>query len=382
MFARALLLVSVLALALGAAATEAQAPTQAERAADMAARYIISLQNADGGFPAFGEESAPGSTIDAIFALIAAGYEPTPLYNKGLSPVDYLASQAASYASDPGAAAKLALAVALIARDPSIGLDLRDFGGVDLLDTMAEAVDAETGAYGLDLFDECFYVLALSAAGEPVPEPVLEHLRTRRAQDGGWEFSLGGGSDTNTTAMVLQALIAGGVRRGDHAIGAAIGYLAFSQNEDGGFGFVPGAETDANSTALVIQALAAAGQDLGREGRFARASGTPVEALLRFVNEETGALQFEGADSPFATYQGVPGLLLAPFPDLVPRPQPDLDDATATVEPVRTATTAAPDGLPRTGSGDRGGGIAWPATALLGAAGVALGVGALAARRR
>lgn len=370
-------LAAIVALAAGVTVTPAAEP-QTE-AASAAVEYIKSLQNADGGFPAFGAESTPGSTIDALFALVAAGVGPDSVRNGGNSPLDYLETQAATYASDPGAAAKLALGVSVAGRDPG------DFGGVDLLSTMSDGVDEGSGAYGLDLFDECFYILALVAAGEPVPEDVYQHLHSSRAEDGGWEFTPGSGSDSNTTAMVTQALVAAGAPDDDHAVGATLGYFRAIQNGDGGFGFAVDAETDPNSTALVIQAIAAAGASLDEDGRFAPNGNTPLEALLTFRNAETGALQYAGEDSAFATYQAVPALMLAPFPHLAsvgdraptPAPSPVPDGASPTRAP--TATPAV-SGLPPAGGGRAGPGAGpWvlPAAILL-AAGA---IGASAALR-
>lgn len=339
-------------------------------AANAAADYIIALQNPDGGFPAFGDESSPGATLDAVFALVAVDRNVFEVTSNGSSPVDYLETQAAAYAKDPGAAAKLAIGVA------ALGLDASDFAGFDLLALMEGSFDEETGIYGLDLFDEALYMLALAAAGEPVPEALFEHLRTRRAVDGGWEFAPGGGSDTNTTAIVAQALIAGGAADDEHAVGAALGYLHAAQNPDAGIGFVPDADTDPNSTALAIQALAAAGEDIDTGGRWEVDGATPLDALLSFQNPETGAFQFDATDSAFATYQAVPALMLAPFPDLQSRGDaPNAATASPTLEPGATATPLP--ALPDSGSG--AGGSALPFAALVALAGA--GAAALAAGR-
>ena len=134
MFRRILLLAAGLTLALWATIAAATEPRTEEASA--ALDYIMGLQNADGGFPAFGAESTPGSTLDALFALKATGQDPDLIRTDGSSPFDYLETHAAEYASDPGAAAKLALGAALFDRD------LLDFGGVDLLAIMADAADA------------------------------------------------------------------------------------------------------------------------------------------------------------------------------------------------------------------------------------------------
>ena len=126
MFNRIFLLAAGLALAAGVTITAAAQP-QTE-AANAAVAYIESLQNEDGGFPAppFGEESAPDLTLDAIFALAAAGQEPRTIAEQGTLPVEYLATQAEEYATDPGSAAKLTLGLLVMQFPPDF------FGGLDL----------------------------------------------------------------------------------------------------------------------------------------------------------------------------------------------------------------------------------------------------------
>ncbi len=377
-------LVAVMLLAAGVvAATAAEPQTEA---ANAAVGYIFSLQNPDGGFPAFGEESSPGSTIDAVFAFVAAGESPTPVFNKGPSPIDYLSAQAEAYASDPGAAAKLTLGIALLARDPSIGIDPANFAGLDLLSMMSESFDPATGSYGLDLFDHAFFMLALAAADEPVPATAAEYLRSVQQDDGGWEFVAGQGSDSNTSAMALQALIASGTGPGAPAVAEGLGYLRTAQNDDGGFGFLPGEDTDPNSTALVIQALVAAGQDIDAGGPWAPGGHTPLDGLLAFRSAGTGAFQYGGDDSPFATYQAVPALMLAPFPDLETRiVQGPTPIAPTVVEaPATPTSTAATPVLPSSGSGQRegDGGSWWVVAALLTAGAGAVGLAVARPRGR
>jgi hypothetical protein len=377
MLRRTLLLAAGFTLGLWLTVASAAQPRTDEASAALA--YIIDLQNEDGGFPSFGEESAPGSTLDALFAISAgdvafvAGAGPSPVG----SALAYLDDQAETYAADPGAAAKLALGVALYGRDAG------DFGGVDLLAVMDGAVDPETGAYGLDLFDECLYLLAIAALDEPVPEATYQHLHSSRAEDGGWEFTPGAGSDTNTTAMVVQALVAAGAPADDHAVQVALGYLRTAQNGDGGFGFLPGEDSDPNTTALVIQAIVAAGRDVEADP-WVRDGNTPLDALVSFQNPATGAMQFFGEDSPFATYQAVPGLLLAPFPDLespeIEEPTPEEPTAVAST-PVATAQATPTPALPDAGDGPGEHDPAWWLVALL-VGGGALGLGTAIARRR
>lgn len=348
---------AVIATALAFAAT-ALAADPDTGSADAAVAVIEAAQNPDGGFPAFGTDSAPGSTLDAVFALVAAGRDPAAVTSGGNSPAGYLATQAAAYSADPGAAAKLVLGVALM------GLDPASFGGVDLLATMQAAYDPASGAYGLDLFDEALFVLALEAAGQPVPAGVVAHLQAVQQPDGGWEFVSGFGSDTNTSAMVFQGLIGAGVPASDSTIQNGLDYFASAQAADGGFGFFPATDSDPSSTALILQSLVAAAEDVDEGGPWAPGGNTPLEGLLGFQNPATGAFQFGGFDSLFSTYQALPGVMLAPFPNLatmpdgvtLPTPTPTTQPTstpapspTPTPTPSALADTEGPSALPDSG---------------------------------
>jgi hypothetical protein len=304
--------VLVLTLAFFSSVAVATAETPAVFEANDAVDYIETLQNPDGGFPAFGSASTPGSTLDAVFAIAAVNIDSTTVTNGSNGPDDYLATQAVSYSVDPGAAAKLALGVSIM------GLDPANLGGVDLLAIMAANVDGGTGAYGLDIFDEAFYVLASIRALQPYPASTVQHLKSLQQPDGGWEFLPGFGTDGNTTTFILQALLAAEVPASDPVIADGLDYVATTQNADGGFGFLPAEPSDANSTAFALQALIAAGENIDEPGPWAPGGNTPLEGLLQFRNPVSGAFQFFGSDSVFATYQAVPALMLAPYPEQPP----------------------------------------------------------------
>jgi len=87
--------------------------------------------------------------------------------------------------------------------------------------------------------------------------------------DGGWDYeavkndisNVYDTSDTNSTSMVLMALDAAG----DHTDDAsALKWLATQQDTDGGFQYQAGpysVGSDPDSTALVVQAIVATGGD-------------------------------------------------------------------------------------------------------------------------
>jgi hypothetical protein len=64
--------------------------------------------------------------------------------------------------------------------------------------------------------------------------------------------------DTNSTAAAVQALTAIGGH--DDAVGKAVTWLKAQRNKDGGWGYTPGSLSDTNSTGVVIGALATAGE--------------------------------------------------------------------------------------------------------------------------
>ncbi|MCH7953832.1 MAG: hypothetical protein IIC25_08075 [Chloroflexi bacterium] len=394
-------LAGVLAMLMSVAAAMSPAPARAAEpetdAASAALDYIRSLQNDDGGFPSFGAESSPGATIDVIFAFVAAGIDPLDVTADGNSPVDYLATQAEAYVDDPGAAAKLSLALLLAG---PYAINLGNFEGVDILTSLRVNFDLETGVFGLDTFDQALFLLAsvqfLGGGGQqpPVRESAA-YLRSLQLDDGGWGFFPDSDSDQNTTAIALQALIASQIPD-EGAVVRALEYLHTAQNEDGGFGFLPGEDSDPNSTAFGIQALVAAGEDIDAGGPWAPDGDTPLDALLSFQNPETGAFQFFGDDSAFATYQGVPALLLVPFGALeaIPRSappgtsqtpvMPDVGGPGGPTESTPTPTMVAVS-LPDTGAGaDPGPGrTSWLlAAALASGAAVLAGAGVAARRRR
>ncbi|MER5790343.1 prenyltransferase/squalene oxidase repeat-containing protein [Streptomyces sp. NPDC001980] len=114
--------------------------------------------------------------------------------------------------------------------------------------------------------------------------------------------------DTNSTAAAVQALKAAGGH--DAAAGKAVTWLKSVQNKDGGWGYTPGSPSDTNSTGVVIGALAAAG---------ASADRSPYDLLAKWsvpcADDGGGALAYQPdkkgklAANADATAAGVLGAL-------------------------------------------------------------------------
>ncbi|MEU0894913.1 prenyltransferase/squalene oxidase repeat-containing protein [Streptomyces massasporeus] len=120
--------------------------------------------------------------------------------------------------------------------------------------------------------------------------------------------------DTNATSAAVQALAALGGH--DDVTGKAVGWLKSVQNKDGGWGYSPGGASDTNSTSVVVGALTAAGE---KPDQVEKDGKSPYDALLKLAlpcgGDDDGAFAFqpdkkgELAANADATAAGVLGSL-------------------------------------------------------------------------
>ncbi|MDR3032401.1 MAG: terpene cyclase/mutase family protein [Kitasatospora sp.] len=99
--------------------------------------------------------------------------------------------------------------------------------------------------------------------------------------------------DTNSTAAAVQALATLGGH--DARTGKAVSWLKSVQNEDGGWGFTAGGASDTNSTSVVIGALSAAGVK-PQETKSAKGH-SPYDALVKL------SIPCDGKDGGAFAYQ-------------------------------------------------------------------------------
>ena len=176
------------------------------------------------------------------------------------------------------------------------------------------------GAYGQSL--AIMTLIAAADAGHPLPADAVTHLQAVQDTDGSWNY-LGvkdspGGSDTNSTAIALQALAAAGVPASDASITAGLAYLAAQQLADAGFPYSDAFGppfSDPDSDATVIQALVAVGENpAGAE--WQKGGVTPRQNMLSFRDAATGGFVYPGNPGPdaFTTSQVPAGLAGVPFP--------------------------------------------------------------------
>jgi hypothetical protein len=296
-----LLALLLIALIVVANTPVAAAPTPE---AANALTYLRAQQNADGGYPGFtGPASDPSVSADAALAFISSGVSLGDVQKGDTSLLEYLHTSAAGLKTGP--AAKYLLVAA------NIGEDSASFGGADLISLSAADKNAD-GIYGGSYFTHALVVLAHAVAQSPDAAKQLDNGVLLRAQqvDGGWGFDAKGTSDTNTTAIVVQALVASG--QGGDATTRGMAYMEGTLQPSNLYPFDgKSGDGDANSTASVLQAKIAA--------RANPDEITRTRAALIALQNPSGAFPFQKAapdDNLLATIQAIPAINDRAFPAL------------------------------------------------------------------
>ena len=181
------------------------------------------------------------------------------------------------------------------------GHDPRTFGSEDYVAKLKSfAQQNQLGDPSL-LNDDIFGILALVAAGEGQTDAVLaaskNFLLAKVNTDNGWGFATTAGSDTNTTAAAILALIASGQDKNSPVIQNALAYIHRAQNDDGGITYDPqssfGTASDSSSTAWAIWALNALGVNLSSWDK----SGHNPENYLANNQAPTGFFSYQNGSS-------------------------------------------------------------------------------------
>jgi hypothetical protein len=308
------------ALALAAAGVESEAFQRA-------LGHVVS--NIEAYIAPFGDDSA-GRLGRALLLTDAAGLDPTDVGG-----VDLVARLQAS----------------LGAVEPDLyGAGAPDFDGVfrqglAILGLVAVGETPAPAAVDWLVAQQCDAAVAAAAGGW---ESYRADLTVPCAAPDAASFS---GPDSNATAMATMALASVGP---DAAIDP-LTYLAGVQEADGGWGYQAGGGSDPNSTGLVIQALVARGESLDAWGD----PGTrPMDSLLSWVvpcgQPDEGAFSSafsDGAGDVFASFDAIPGAAGATLPlgtvTLVEgSPEPCVDPEPTDPEPTDPEPTEPGDGQP------------------------------------
>lgn len=265
--------------------------------------WLIDQQQEDGSFLGFSGDPDVGTTVDAVFALVAADEAGIDVGDSVDSAVEWMDSEdlVAGYVEGgTGAAAKLTLML------KAVGDEDMAIGGVEPLTLVVDGFDAETGLYGFGLYDHSYALMALAVTDSEINPEAISTIETMQADNGGfaWDGTADDSAvDSNTTAMVVQALAVAG--EGDSVIASALSYLRLTVNDQGA-AYSVGAEADSNSTALVAQAFLATDEDATHL----------IQQLASFQNGN-GAyfwMTTDPTDNLLSTVQAIPAGVSTPLP--------------------------------------------------------------------
>ncbi|MFH1737139.1 MAG: prenyltransferase/squalene oxidase repeat-containing protein [Actinomycetota bacterium] len=296
----------------------AYAATDGSNAALKATSYLKIQQNDDGGYGA--KTSTVSDTAWAVIAFKTAGVKLPETNNLGT--MDYFKKNTPALGDPNQKVANTAQIAQLIVALKAAGEDPKTFAGTDWVALLKDTQDKAIGLFGNTEISHAWAIIALETAGAEVPDNAITWLTEQQEDNGGYAFDAKGGmmgADTNSTALVIQALIGAGEKKTSPAVKKALDFLKTQQNPDGGFPFVKpspyGTDSDSNSTAWVVQALLAADEDI-EDGSWVKTSVAPMGFLISLQNPN-GAFVFQKTvpdDSLSSTLQAVPALMEQPFP--------------------------------------------------------------------
>ena len=269
-------------------------------AAESAMEWIRTQQVITDG--SFGSESV---TLDVLLALGANHEDPATWSTAPSAPSlasYFLVNGHAIAAKNAGKAGKMSMGTA------ATGLCYPFHGK-----TPMSYYDEQTGLFDSLPPNQAMGILGTVALSETVPVTAVQALKAMQNSDGGWAWSSGFSSDSNTTALGIQALVAAGEPVTSTYVVSGLHYLKSAQNDDGGFAYDPesawSTASDTNSTAYAINAIYAVGED-PLTGTWVISGTNPVNFLLS-MQLSNGAFEWQkgfGANL-LATAQAVPALL-------------------------------------------------------------------------
>jgi hypothetical protein len=267
-------------------------------AASDALEWLRAQQRADGSYmDGFGKM---GASVRALQSLGSAGYNPAKWGDPSL--LNFLTvvskTQTVEYAASSAAAAgKLTLGAAWT-KQP-----LTDFASINLPISITTYYSPTIGAYGTGSGDTAWAMLGLHAAGREIPAKAVEFLKSVQNDDGGWAWNeWGATSETQHTAVCLQALLAAGESPASPAISKALIFLDEARNADFGAPYTAPGDSDVNSTAYALQGLLSAGRV--PTGNWCTAI---QDKYLLTVQQGDGSLP--GFSPLYATQEAIPALM-------------------------------------------------------------------------
>jgi len=359
---------SILVLTAGPAGAQGALTPNAQRAL----QWLQCTQQQPSGQIGPNSDNPIARSAELVMGLAAAGQDPSAFKHNGLSVADYLKT---AISSDVGTNGALLMARAL---EPGTGSTATVVAQLKAAESLT---GPSAGEYGADIFSDALAILGLHAAKQAIDANAVQFLRSKQDVDKGWSFdNAQSGSDSNTTALVLQALIAAGVSPDDSAITSGLDYLK-TQFQNGGFVFSTqyGTIPDAQSDELAIEALLAANVATSEAWSASLSAAQSNLASLQVASgPDAGAL--EGFDKLMATTPAAGAFLLQPLTVTAARESQLALLACPAAVVASTATTPAPV-VPATRLPQTGGATGLPLLAVLFALALFLAAWALLRRR-
>jgi hypothetical protein len=237
-------------------------------------RYLERAQNRDGGFGgAPGQPSSQLITGWTVIGLEAAGRHPLDVRSSGHDPIGYMRAGARTL-SDTGELERTIIALR------GAGRTARRFAGRDLVGELL-ARQRPDGSFDRQSTLTAFAILALRADRR---RRALSFLRSAQSADGGFGQTKGYRSNAQSTAWVVQGLVAArrsprAMRRGGRT---PLAYLASLQAGDGSFRYSrTSTQTPVWVTAQAIAALARRPFPVRPPERARRSSTAPRSSPAR-----------------------------------------------------------------------------------------------------
>ena len=251
-----------------------------------AIEYVLSCQNADGGFGnGVGVASSHRDTSEAVMALVLTG--DLDRATKG-DVLGYLAANPSSttlpnYAGNLG---RYVMGVVAAGGNP------HDLGGINYVELLkAEARKGNNSNF----FSHALVPLGLAAAGEPdcvEAQQDIAFLKERQGAAGNWV-------GVDATGLVICSMIACGEDPSSEPVQKALTWLASVQKDDGGFPADPGGASNSNSENLAIMAISATGGD---PSTWVKNGLTPIDHLLS-CQQDSGQIWWKPNDAGYFPMQ-------------------------------------------------------------------------------
>jgi hypothetical protein len=247
--------------------------------------FLQAHQLESGGFAEAGNPAYPQLTAWAVLGLRATGANPSGATAR------YLVQHEPELTSATG------LALVVLAENALGQTADRSLGRL-------RALQRSSGSVGHLINGTAWSVLAFQAVGVPVQRRTIRWLLARQTRAGGWGWTAGA-ADSNDTATVVEALRAARVT--GRPIRRALQFLLRFRNSDGGFELTLGRGSDAQSTAWAVQAFLAAN----------KAPPRGALAYLKRLQRADGSFRYSTryTTTPvWVTAQVFPALAGKPFP--------------------------------------------------------------------